>query len=180
MEYTVNSAEWHYFEMLKQLGIDTGKEGLLNTPKRHVKMLKEMLSQTPFEFTCFDAEDIDEMIVVKDIQFYSLCEHHIVPFFGTATVAYIPSGKIVGLSKLPRTVQYYAAGLQNQERITTNIANRIFHELDPIGVGVTLRAKHLCMCMRGVKSEGSETITTKLLGVIKTDLTARSEYLKQV
>lgn len=177
MEYIVNSPEWHYREILKAIGEDVEREGLIETPKRYIKLLKEMTSDYTFTFTTFENEGIDEMIVQKNIPFYSLCEHHTAPFFGIANVAYIPNTKIVGLSKLARTVEHYAKGLQNQERITTNIANRLMSELNPIGVAVQLRAQHLCMAMRGVKLHNVETVTTKLLGVIKDDIAARTEFL---
>lgn len=157
---------------------DGNREGLRDTPKRYMKFMDEFLTQgKDFTFTTFDKEEVDEMIIVKDIPFYSLCEHHMVPFFGTATVAYIPSKKIVGLSKIPRCVDYYARKFQNQERITTQIADRIQNEIDPIGVAVVLKAEHLCMAMRGIKKPGCTTITSKMLGVFKTDQNCRNEFM---
>lgn len=178
MEYSVNSAEWHFQEILKQLGEDTSREGLIETPKRYVKFMCEFLEPKDFNFTTFDAEGTDEMIIQTNIPFYSLCEHHIAPFFGVANVAYIPNEKIVGLSKLGRTVDLYSNRLQNQERITTQIAERIYLELNPKGVAVSLKAQHLCMNMRGVKKHDTWTITTKLLGAFKEDDKARNEFLK--
>ena len=180
MEYTVNTAEWHYQQILKELGNDINREGLQETPARYIKFLKEFTEKKKFNVTVFQNEGIDEMIIQTKIPFYSLCEHHTVPFFGTATVAYIPSEKIVGLSKLARIVDYFANDFQNQERITTQIAEYIQEKLNPIGVGVQLRAQHLCMCMRGVKKHDAWTITTKLLGVIKENQNARNEFLNSI
>jgi len=119
------------------------------------------------------------MIIQKNIPFYSLCEHHTAPFFGTAAIAYIPNGKIVGLSKLSRTVDLYSQSFQNQERITTQIAERIQHELNPVGVAVSLKAQHLCMAMRGVKKHDTWTITNKLIGIFK-EQSARDEFFKLI
>ena len=180
MEYTLDSAEWHFKEILKQLGENPDRQGLIETPKRYIKFMKEFLEPKEFNFTTFDAEGTDEMIIQKDIPFYSLCEHHTAPFFGTANVAYIPNDKIVGLSKLARTVDLYANRFQNQERITTQIAERLQLELNPKGVAVSLKAQHLCMCMRGVKKHDTYTITSKLLGAFKNSSEARNEFLKYV
>lgn len=177
MEYIVNSPEWHFQQILKQLGEDTTREGLIETPKRYIKFMREFLEPKEFNFTSFDAEGTDEMILQTNIPFYSLCEHHTAPFFGFASVAYIPNKRIVGLSKLARTVDLYANRFQNQERITTQIAERIQKELNPKGVAVTLKAQHLCMCMRGVKKHDTWTVTNKLIGIFKDEDKARSEYL---
>lgn len=177
MEYSINTAEWHFQQILKQLGEDVTREGLIETPKRYVKFMREFLEPKEFNFTTFDAEGTDEMIIQTNIPFYSICEHHTAPFFGVANVAYIPKDKIVGLSKLARTVDLYANRFQNQERITTQIAERIQKELNPIGVAVTLKAQHLCMCMRGVKKHDTWTQTSKMLGVFKDDLNCRNEFL---
>lgn len=180
MEYSINSAEWHFQQILEQLGEDSSREGLIETPKRYIKFLKEFLQPKEFNFTSFDAEGTDEMILQTNIPFYSLCEHHTAPFFGVANVAYIPNGKIVGLSKLARCVDLYANRFQNQERITTQIAERIQKELSPKGVAVTLKAQHLCMCMRGVKKHDTWTMTSKMLGVFKEDSMARNEFLNLI
>jgi len=180
MEYTINSAEWHFQQILNKLGEDVSREGLIETPKRYIKFMREFLEPKDFNFTSFDAEGTDEMIVQSNIPFYSLCEHHTAPFFGVANVAYIPNNKIVGLSKLARTVDLYANRFQNQERITTQIAERIQLELNPLGVAVTLKAQHLCMCMRGVKKHDTWTTTSKMLGVFKTDLDCRTEFLNLI
>lgn len=176
MNYEENSAEWHFQQILKQLGEDTSREGLLETPKRYVKFMREFLEPKDFNFTTFDAEGTDSMVVQTNIPFYSLCEHHTAPFFGVAHVAYIPNKKIVGLSKLARTVDLYANRFQNQERITCQIAEKIQEELDPLGVAVTIKAQHLCMCMRGVKKHDTWTTTTKLIGDFKDSLDVRNEY----
>jgi len=177
MEYSINSAEWHFKQILEQLGEDTSREGLKETPKRYVKFMREFITPPEFNFTAFDAEGTDEMIVQNNIPFFSLCEHHTAPFFGTAAVAYIPGEKIVGLSKLARTVDLYSRRLQNQERITTQIAERIEQELSPRGVAVVLKAQHLCMSMRGVKKHDTWTTTSKMTGIFKQDLNARNEFL---
>lgn len=177
MEYFINTPEWHFQQILKQLGEDVNREGLVETPKRYIKFLKEFLESKEFNFTTFDAEGTDEMILQTNIPFYSLCEHHTAPFFGTANIAYVPNNKIVGLSKLARTVDLYANKFQNQERITTQIAERIQTELNPKGVAVSLKAQHLCMCMRGVKKHDTWTITSKMIGVFKDDEKARNEFL---
>lgn len=179
-KYPINSPEWHFEQILLALGQDPAREGLADTPKRYIKFMREFTAKKEFQFTTFDAEQADEMVAVVNIPFYSLCEHHVAPFFGTATVAYIPNGKIVGLSKLARVVDLYANDFQNQERITTQIAEAIQENLNPLGVGVSLKAQHLCMCMRGVKKHDTHTITTKLLGCIKHDQNARAEFLKLI
>ena len=171
-----DTLEYHFEQILKGLNEDTRREGLKETPKRYIKFMKEFLAPKKFNFTCFDSEGTDEMIVQTNIPFYSLCEHHIAPFFGVANVAYIPKGKIVGLSKLSRTVDLYANRLQNQERITTQVAERLQKELSPLGVAVTLKAQHLCMNMRGVKKHNTWTTTSKMLGVFKEDDKARNEF----
>jgi GTP cyclohydrolase I len=179
LKYEVNSAEWHFQQILNQLGEDVTREGLIDTPKRYIKFMREFLTPKEFNFTTFDGEGTDEMIIQKDIPFYSLCEHHIAPFFGTAAIAYVPNTKIVGLSKLARTLDLYANRLQNQERITTQVAERLMKELDAKGVAVSLKAQHLCMCMRGVKKHDTYTITSKLLGVFK-EADARHEFLNYI
>jgi len=176
-EYETFTAEWHFQHILEELGENPQREGLQETPKRYVKFMREFLEPKEFNFTCFDAEGTDEMIIQTGIPFYSLCEHHTAPFFGTASVAYIPNGKIVGLSKLARTVDLYANRFQNQERITTQIAERLNKELNPKGVAVSLKAQHLCMCMRGVKKHDTWTITNKMIGLFKDDLNCRQEFL---
>lgn len=172
--------EDNFVRILQYLGEDPTREGLRDTPKRYIKFMKEFLEPKEFNFTTFDAEGTDEMILQTNIPFYSLCEHHTAPFFGYANVAYIPNGKIVGLSKLARCVDLYANRFQNQERITTQIAERIQAELNPKGVAVTLKAQHLCMCMRGVKKHDTWTMTSKMIGIFKEDDKARNEFLNLI
>lgn len=179
-ENTTNDVEGNFRRILEFLGEDPTREGLLETPKRYMKFMKQFLYKEPFNFTTFSSEGYDEMIVQKDIPFFSLCEHHIAPFFGKATVAYIPGEKIVGLSKLARTVQHYAHNFQNQERITSQVADRLTEELSPNGVAVTLSARHFCMEMRGVKTHDVHTSTTKLTGAFKDDNKARAEFMAYV
>lgn len=164
--------------IIQYIGDDVNREGLKDTPKRYMKFLTEFLQTKEFNFTTFDSEGMDQMIVQKDIHFFSLCEHHLAPFFGTATVAYIPSKKIVGLSKLSRVVEHYASRLQNQERITQQIADRLEQELSPIGVAVSLTAEHLCMSMRGIKKIGAKTTTQCLKGKFMTDHQVRAEFMQ--
>jgi GTP cyclohydrolase I len=170
-------AEENIKRLLQSLGENPEREGLAMTPKRYVKFLREFLTPIDFNFTVFNAEKTDEMIVQSGIPFFSLCEHHLAPFFGTAVIAYIPNGKIAGLSKLARTVDKFSRRLQNQERIATNIADYLEQQLNPLGVAVLLRARHLCMEMRGVEKLGTESTTSCLRGVFKTDQKCREEFL---
>ncbi len=156
------------------------REGLRDTPKRYVKFLKEFMNVPEFNFTTFEAEGYDQMIIQTNIPFYSLCEHHLAPFFGVGHIAYLPNKKIVGLSKLARTLDLYARRFQNQERITQQIAQRLQEELDPKGVAVVLKAQHLCMAMRGVKKHDTWTTTSKMTGVFSEDLNARNEFLNLI
>lgn len=164
-------------QLLVEIGENPDREGLKDTPKRVMKFYNEFLNPPEFNFTVFDSEGYDEMIIQKDIPFFSLCEHHLAPFFGYATIGYIPNGKIVGLSKLARTVETYSRRLQNQERITHQIAERLQNELHPVGVAVTLNARHLCMEMRGVRTHDVFTRTTKLIGAFKDKPEVREEFL---
>lgn len=173
-------AQHHFRQVLKILGEDVEREGLKETPKRYVKFMEEFLSPPEFNFTAFEAEGTDEMIIQMNIPFYSLCEHHTAPFFGTAAIAYIPKDKIVGLSKLARTLEYYSRRFQNQERITKQVAERIFKELEPEGVAVTIKAQHLCMAMRGVKKHDTWTVTSKMLGSFKENKDTRDEFLSYI
>lgn len=180
MIYEQNSPEWHFQKILEHLGEDINREGLIETPKRYIKWMREFLEQKEFSFTTFDSEGVDEMILQTNIPFYSLCEHHTAPFFGIGHIAYIPTNKIVGLSKLARTLDLYANRFQNQERITKQVAERLFQELNPKGVAVQLKAQHLCMCMRGVRKHDTWTTTTKLMGAFKRDEMARNEFLNSI
>lgn len=165
---------------LQFIGEDPTREGLKETPARALKALLEMTSgyaDDPAKILSktFN-EPCDEMVLVRDIPFWSLCEHHMLPFHGTATVAYIPDGKIVGLSKIPRTVNAFARRLQVQERLTHQVAEAMNQALKPKGVGVLIKASHLCMAIRGIKS-GGEMVTSCLLGAMKEDSKAREEFL---
>lgn len=166
--------------LLYSVGEDVDREGLKDTPRRYVKFINEFLNPPSFNFTTFKNEGVDEMVICGDIPFYSLCEHHMVPFFGWGHIAYIPNDKIVGLSKLPRTLDKFARQLQNQERITKQVAEYIMQELNPKGVGVILKARHLCVEMRGVEKPGTMTTTSCMLGVFKSDLNCRQEFLQLV
>ncbi len=156
------------------------REGLRDTPRRYLKFLEEFTRPAAFELTEFDGEGYDQMLIQKNIQFYSMCEHHLAPFFGVASIAYIPNGRIVGLSKLARTVEKFACGFQNQERITKQIAAYLTEKLNPLGVGVVLKAQHLCMAMRGVKKLNVDTITSEMLGVFREKPEARAEFLQLI
>ena len=155
-------------------------EHLKDTPTRMVRMLRELTHADAFKFTTFPSTH-DEMIVVGPVQFYSLCAHHIIPFFGTAHVAYIPQGKIAGLSKLARSVRYYSRGLWTQEDLTWTIAEVIEEVLEPIGTAVVMKAEHLCMAMRGVQSPGTMTTTSIMRGVfLDPNKAARHEFLSLI
>lgn len=164
-------------DLLRCLGENVDREGLRMTPERYVKFLWRLRNPEPFKFTTFASEGTSEMVVQTGIPFHSLCEHHLIPFVGTATVAYVPKDRIVGLSKLARAVRHCAAGLQNQERITRAVADLLQKELDPAGVGVVLRAEHLCMTIRGVQAPGTQTTTSCLLGAFMEDARCRAEFM---
>ncbi|NHM29119.1 GTP cyclohydrolase I FolE [Neobacillus terrae] len=171
--------------ILEAIGEDPNREGLLDTPKRVAKMYEEVFSglnedpKTHFE-TIF-GEDHEELVLVKDIPFYSMCEHHLVPFFGKAHVAYIPrNGRVTGLSKLARAVEAVAKRPQLQERITSTIANSIMEKLEPHGVMIVVEAEHMCMTMRGVKKPGSMTVTSAVRGTFVDNAIARSEVLSLI
>lgn len=165
-------------EILKSLNENPDREGLINTPARYLSFLKEVTTATPVSHTTFDAEGYDEMIVQKNIRFYSLCEHHLLPFFGTGVIAYIPNKRIVGLSKLARTLEFYSQRLQNQERITTQVADELEAVLKPKGVAVILSARHMCMEMRGVCQPEAVTTSSRLTGVFKSRPETRAELMK--
>ena len=166
--------------LLQYFGEDVNREGLKDTPKRYVKFFKEFLNPPKWNCTTFKGEGYDEMIVQTNIPFHSLCEHHIAPFFGEGNIAYIPNERIVGLSKLARTLETYSRRLQNQERITTQVAEFLWKELQPKGVAVVLTAKHMCMEMRGVKKHDTNTTTSKMMGSFKEDYKARTEFLNLI
>lgn len=180
-DHSKASAETAIFTLLNYIGEDPLRDGLLETPARVVRAWAELTAgykEDPKVFLSrtFD-EKSDEMVILKDIQFYSMCEHHMLPFMGTATVAYMPTDKVVGISKLARVVSCYARRLQVQERMTQQIARAIEDCLSPHGVGVILRAHHLCMGCRGVKQPSTELVTSSLLGKFR-DATVRAEFLQ--
>jgi GTP cyclohydrolase IA len=177
---TDETVEDNVSRLLQYFGEDINREGLQETPKRFIKFFKEFLNPPDWNCTSFEGEGYDEMIVQTNIPFHSLCEHHIAPFFGTGTIAYIPNKRIVGLSKLARTLETYARRLQNQERITTQVAEFLWNELEPKGVAVQITAKHMCMEMRGVKKHDTWTTTTKLLGAFKDDINTKNEFLNSI
>lgn len=168
------------FKTILGLFDNPSREGLSNTPERFIKFLEEFLDPPHFKFTTFERENVDEMVLVDNIPFYSLCEHHIAPFFGVAHIAYIPNKRLVGLSKIPRCLDHYARNFQNQERITTQVAEKLQEELEPKGVAVVLRAQHLCMAMRGVKKHDVWTTTSKMTGVFRDEGMARNEFLNLI
>jgi GTP cyclohydrolase I len=171
-------------ELLQRIGEDPKREGLLRTPERYAKALKFLTKgydedpETILNGALFTVT-YDEMVIVKDIEMFSLCEHHMLPFFGKVHIAYIPKGKVIGLSKLPRLVEVFARRLQVQERLTTEIAETIQRVLDPHGVGVIIEARHLCMMMRGVEKQHSSTVTSAMLGAFREPQT-REEFLSLV
>jgi GTP cyclohydrolase I len=165
--------------LLESIGQNTNREGLIETPKRYVKFLKEFCNPDEFNLTTFENDGSNEMIIVSNIPFFSLCEHHLAPFFGTASIAYIPNEKIVGLSKLPRTLDHFARRPQNQERITKQIADYLMTNLNPKGVGVILKARHLCVEMRGVEKHDCYTTTSAMMGCFN-ELNCRQEFLSLI
>ena len=168
----------HFRRILQRFGFNMESEGLARTPERYIRFMEGLLKKDEFNFTTFDSNGYDEMIVETGIPFYSLCEHHTLPFFGTACIGYIPKSRIAGLSKLPRTVQHFAGGLQNQERLTQQIADFLAQKLGTNDVAVVIKARHLCMEMRGAKSVGTSTTTSTMKGVFRTDDKCRAEFLQ--
>jgi GTP cyclohydrolase I len=174
-----------YRELLVRLGENPTRDGLLDTPERMEKSMAfltrgyTMDVKTVLHDALFEVE-YDEMVIVKDIEFFSMCEHHLLPFFGKAHLAYVPNGKVIGLSKVPRVVDVFARRLQVQERLTTEIADAIQEAIDPQGVAVILEAQHLCMMMRGVEKQHSATVTSAMRGVFKSQLQTRNEFLSLV
>jgi len=168
--------------ILKHLGEDPSRDGLVATPRRVAKSLRFLTSgyrqdvDKVLNGALFDV-CYDEMVIVKDIEVFSLCEHHLLPFFGRCHVAYIPSNKVIGLSKLPRIVDVFARRLQVQERLTTEIAYTIMDKIKPLGVGVVIEARHLCMIMRGVEKQNSVAVTSTMLGCFRDDRRTREEFL---
>lgn len=174
----------HYHELLAKIGEDPLREGLLKTPERASKALQFVTSgyqMDPSEIlrSALFKEDYSEMVLVKDIEVYSMCEHHILPFFGKAHIAYIPDGHIVGLSKIPRVVDVFARRLQVQERLTHEILHCIDEVLKPLGVAIVMEAQHMCMMMRGVQKQNSVTTTSAFIGEFEKEET-RSEFLNLI
>jgi GTP cyclohydrolase I len=172
-------------QLLAELGEDPMREGLLNTPKRVEKALRFLTSgyhadiDTVLNGALFTV-DYSEMVIVKDVDFYSLCEHHMLPFFGKCHVAYIPSTKVIGLSKIPRLVDVFARRLQVQERLTNQIAETIADKIAPLGVAVVMEATHLCMSMRGVEKQNSFAVTSAMLGAFRNSARTRMEFLELI
>ena len=179
------SLKGHYEEVIKGIGEDPNREGLLKTPERVAKAMQFLTKgydQDPdniMEQAIFH-EEYSEMVIVKDIELYSLCEHHMLPFFGKAHVAYIPNGKIVGLSKIPRVVDAYARRLQVQERLTIEVRDCIQRTLNPKGVAVVIEAEHMCMQMRGVQKQNSSTTTSAFTGLFMSNDSTRKEFINLV
>ncbi|MGI9529506.1 MAG: GTP cyclohydrolase I FolE [Acidimicrobiia bacterium] len=170
-------------EQLVEIGEDPEREGLVRTPLRVAKAMDFLTSGYTTSLddvvndAIFDAEGASEMVVVRDVEYYSMCEHHMLPFFGKATVAYLTKGKIIGLSKIARIVDVYARRLQVQERLTNQVADAMTAILDPHGVGVVMEGKHLCMMMRGVQKQESNMVTSAMRGTFQSDARTRSEFL---
>jgi GTP cyclohydrolase I len=172
-------------QLLVELGEDPDREGLLATPKRVEKSLRFLTSGYRADVdqvlnNALFTVDYSEMVIVKDIDFYSLCEHHLLPFFGKCHVAYLPQGKVIGLSKIPRLVDVFARRLQVQERLTNQIAQAILEKINPLGVAVVVEGTHLCMSMRGVEKQNSFALTSAMLGVFREDARTRTEFLELI
>jgi GTP cyclohydrolase I len=172
-------------EMLVRLGEDPNREGLVRTPARVEKAMQFLVKgyqedpEALLRKALFTVS-YDEMVIVKDIEMFSLCEHHLLPFFGKVHVAYIPNGKVIGLSKIPRLIEIFSRRLQIQERLTTQIAEAIQNTIEPQGVGVVIEARHLCMMMRGVEKQHSAAVTSSMLGCFRQEEETRSEFLSLI
>ena len=165
-------------ELLESLGLDLDTEDLDGTPRRVAAMYRELLTPEPFNFTTFaNTDGYDELVLVRGIPFVSLCAHHLLPFKGEAHVAYLPGERIVGLSKLARTVRHFSKALQVQERLTKQVADLIQVELKPKGVGVVMEAEHQCMTVRGVQATGAKTVTSTMYGLLRDNPSSRAEFL---
>ena len=172
-------------QLLAELGEDPSREGLVDTPKRVEKALKFLTSGYDMDIDqvlndALFTVDYSEMVIVKDIDFYSLCEHHMLPFFGKCHVAYIPKTRVIGLSKIPRLVEIFARRLQIQERLTSQIADTIREKINPLGVAVVMEATHLCMSMRGVEKQNSFAVTSSMLGAFRDNARTRMEFLELI
>jgi GTP cyclohydrolase I len=174
-----------YRELLRRMGEDPDRDGLVRTPERMEKSIAFLTKGYAMDVNAvlhdalFDV-DYDEMVIVKDIEFFSQCEHHLLPFFGKAHIAYVPNGKVIGLSKIPRLVDVFSRRLQVQERLTKQVSEAIQEAINPQGVAVILEAQHLCMMMRGVEKQHSSTVTSAMLGVFKEQSQTRNEFLSLV
>lgn len=180
-----DSLESHYAQIIKGVGENISRDGLRNTPARAAKAMRYLTegyhqNLTKITNNAIFSSDMDEMILVKNIELYSLCEHHLLPFFGKCHVAYLPKGKIIGLSKIPRIVDMFARRLQIQEQLTKEIAEAILIATDAKGVGVIIEAQHLCMMMRGVEKQNSAMKTSVMLGVFRSDQRTRHEFLSLI
>jgi GTP cyclohydrolase IA len=168
-------------DLLVALGQDPRSPHLAETPRRVVGAFEELLTAEPFDLTTFpNDEGYDELVLVRNIRFHSLCQHHLLPFSGVAHVGYLPGERVVGLSKLARTVEFFARGLQTQERLTSQVAAALQQHLEPRGVGVILQAEHLCMTVRGIGATGSTTVTSSVHGLLRSDARSRSELFSLV
>jgi GTP cyclohydrolase IA len=172
-------------QLLAELGEDPTREGLLGTPQRVEKSLRFLTNGYAADVdavlnNALFTVDYNEMVIVKDVDFYSLCEHHLLPFFGKCHVAYIPQGRVIGLSKIPRLVEIFARRLQIQERLTNQIAETVREKVRPLGVAVVMEATHLCMSMRGVEKQNSLAVTSAMLGVFREDARTRMEFLELI
>lgn len=164
-------------DLLVALGHDPTTEHLAETPRRVASAYVELLTPRPFDLTTFpNDESYDELVLARDIPFQSLCEHHLLPFHGVAHVGYVPDARILGLSKLARVVELFACGLQVQERLTQQVADWLNEHVAPQGVGVVLEAEHMCMSLRGVRAQGSRTVTSAVLGLLRHDARSRQEF----
>ncbi|MDD1649578.1 MAG: GTP cyclohydrolase I FolE [Methylococcaceae bacterium] len=180
-----NAMEQLFFQLIQEIGEDVTREGLVDTPKRaaaafrflnngYHRSLDNVLNNAVFE------ADTEDMVIVKDIELYSLCEHHLLPFIGKCHVAYLPQGKVIGLSKVARIVDMYARRLQIQERLSNQIATALQQAINPAGVAVVIEAKHLCMMMRGVEKQNSVMTTSSMLGLFRKQISTRSEFLNLI
>jgi GTP cyclohydrolase I len=172
------AAERAAADLLRALGQPIESDGMIETPRRMARAYAEMLTSDGFDFTTFpNTEAYDELVLVEDIPVRSVCEHHMLPFVGVAHLGYLPAGRILGLSKLARLVEFYAHRAQTQERLTQEIAEHLDAQLAPRGVGVVIEAEHTCMSLRGVRAAGTRTVTSALLGTLRTDPASRAEFL---
>ena len=173
----LDAAERAAGDLLRALGVDTDTENLRDTPGRMVRAYAELFSSRPFDLTTFpNDEGYDELVLARSIPVRSVCEHHLLPFVGVAHVGYLPDTRILGLSKLARVVEHFASRPQVQERLTKQVADWLSTQLQPKGVGVVIEAEHTCMTLRGVKAQGSSTVTSTMLGTLRSDARSRQEF----